>query len=864
MTDVVEMRVQKRDGRLEEVAFDKILGRVKKLGAEAQVVISFSALVAKIVDQLYDEIPTSKIDELTAEQCASMTTRHLDYGTLAARIVISNNQKDAVPTFSAAMSRLGAVCDVHGEPAPLLAEKYQAFIAKHSGSLDAMIVPSRDYLIDYFGFKTLERAYLMKVNNRCVETAQYMWLRVSVGIHAHNEDEGEALIKVKETYDLMSMKFFTHATPTLFNSATPRPQLSSCFLQSMKKDSINGIYETLRDCANISKWAGGIGLHIHNVRASGSHINGTNGTSNGIVPMLKVFNDTARYVDQGGGKRNGSFAIYLEPWHGDIYQFLDLKKNHGDEEMRARDLFYGLWIPDLFMRRVESDLGWTLMCPNECPGLADVYGSEFDGLYERYENEGKGRKTVRARELWFAILDSQMETGTPYLLYKDACNEKSNQKNLGTIRSSNLCTEIVEYSDSQETAVCNLASIALSNFVWKPPLDFEGTPRLYSKDDCKWCDEMKKLLKSFGMDYVEVKLGPEDFEEFKKKMNVQSVPQLVVWEEGEDFPDVIGGYDAVRKILQPRFNYLKLEEVTRVITENLNNIIDINYYPIEEAERSNTRHRPIGIGVQGLADAFVKMNMAYSSQDAVDLNRDIFETIYYAAVDASCDLAIRDGAYSTFKGSPASKGVLQFDMWGVTPSDRYDWEALKQKVIKHGMRNSLLVAPMPTASTSQILGNNECFEPFTSNIYSRRTNAGEFVLVNKYLMKELQDQKLWTEELKNNIIANKGSVQHLDFLPADMREKYKIVWEIPMKHMIGMARDRGAFICQSQSLNLWLENPDYKKLTAMHMWSWKQGLKTGIYYLRRKAKHQPQQFTVEPEKQQAVEEDEAGCDMCGS
>ena len=863
MADVHEMKVKKRNGTLEDVSFDKILNRVKKLGSEAKVTINFSALVMKIIDQLYDEIPTSKIDELTAEQCASMTTQHLDYGTLAARIVISNSQKNVIIKFADVMDTLYNVHDIHKRHTPLIAKQYYDFICRNREALNNMVCHDRDFLIDYFGFKTLERAYLMKIDGKCIETIQYMWLRVSVGIHGHHEDQDYALSKIKRTYDLMSSKYFTHATPTLFNSATPRPQLSSCFLQALKSDSIDGIYETLRDCANISKWAGGIGLHIHNIRASGSHINGTNGTSNGIVPMLKVFNDTARYVDQGGGKRNGSFAIYIEPWHADIYHFLDLKKNHGDEEMRARDLFYGLWLPDLFMKRVESNGNWTLMCPNECPGLADVYGSKFDELYTRYEKEGKGRKTIKARELWFAVLDSQMETGTPYLLYKDACNEKSNQKNLGTIKSSNLCTEIVEYSDSNETAVCNLASIALSNFVWYPPCDFEETPTLYSTENCKWCDEMKKLLKTYNIEYNEVKVSKEDFGNFKKKFNVQSVPQLIVEEEFGN--DIIGGYDAVKKIVSPRFNFHKLAEVTQVITENLNDIIDVNYYPTKETEVSNKRHRPIGIGVQGLADVFIKMNIAYSSEEAASLNRDIFETIYYAAVDASCKLAVKDGAYSTFEGSPASEGILQFDMWGVTPSSRYNWDELKQRVIKNGLRNSLLVAPMPTASTSQILGNNECFEPFTSNIYSRRTNAGEFILVNKYLMKELQDQGHWSEEIKNNIIANKGSIQHLDFLSEEMREKYKIVWEIPMKHMINMSRDRGAFICQSQSLNLWLENPDYKKLTAMHMWSWKQGLKTGIYYLRRKAKHQAQQFTVEPEKDKKVtEEEDSICEMCSS
>lgn len=861
MSSVNEMRVKKRNGELQDVAFDKILDRVKKLGSEAKVTINFSALVMKIVDQLYDGIPTSKIDELTAEQCASMTAHHLDYGTLAARIVISNNQKNADKTFTEAMGALYNVNDVHNKHSPLLAQFYFDFICKHSDALNSMVVTERDFLIDYFGFKTLERAYLIKVKGNCIETIQYMWLRVSVGIHGHIINDECALAKIKETYDLMSNKYFTHATPTLYNSATPRPQLSSCFLEAIKDDSIEGIYDTLKDCANISKWAGGIGLHIHNIRASGSHINGTNGTSNGIVPMLKVFNDTARYVDQGGGKRNGSFAIYLEPWHADISHFLDLKKNHGDEEMRARDLFYGLWIPDLFMERVEKNMHWTLMCPNEAPGLSDVYGKAFNSLYEQYEADGKGRKQIRARELWFAILDSQMETGTPYLLYKDACNEKSNQKNLGTIKSSNLCTEIVEYSNEHETAVCNLASIALSNFVQYSQWKSKGVHELYSKDNCKWCDKLKILLDSHKIKYIEVKLSNYDFEAFKNKFNVKTVPQLVSLDD--DYANVIGGYDIVKNLLSPHFNFNKLAEVTRVITANLNNIIDVNYYPTKETELSNTRHRPIGIGVQGLADVFVKMNMAYSSENAAKLNKDIFETIYYAALVESCKLSKRDGYYSTFSGSPASKGILQFDMWNVTPSDRYNWKELKDRIKKYGLRNSLLLAPMPTASTSQILGNNECFEPFTSNIYSRRTNAGEFILVNKYLMKELQDQGLWTESLKNNIIANKGSVQHLDIISEEMREKYKIVWEIPMKHLINMSRDRGAFICQSQSLNLWQENPDYKKLTAMHMYAWKQGLKTGMYYLRRKAKHQAQQFTVEP-NQVPVETEEDICEMCGS
>jgi ribonucleoside-diphosphate reductase alpha subunit len=602
-----------------------------------------------------------------------------------------------------------------------------------------------------------------------------MWLRTSIGIH------GNDLVSIRETYDLMSQKYFTHATPTLFNAGTPRPQLSSCFLQAMESDSIEGIYNTLKDCALISKWAGGIGLHVHNVRASGSHIRGTNGSSNGLVPMLRVFNNTAKYVDQGGGRRNGSFAIYLEPWHADIEMFLQMRKNTGDEELKARDLFYAVWVPDLFMERVKTDGDWTLMCPDECPGLADVYGDQFKELYTKYESEGKGRRTVKARDIWYQVLDAQMETGTPYILYKDACNEKSNQKNLGTIKSSNLCTEIVEYSDKDETAVCNLASIALPTF-----------------------------MKDGAMDYE------------------------------------------------------KLHEVSKVVTGNLNRVIDVNYYPIEKTRRSNMRHRPVGIGVQGLADVFMMMDVAFDSDEAAKTNRDIFETIYHAALEKSCELAKTEGKYETFDGSPASKGILQFDMWNVLPgNERYDWDTLKSKIQKQGLRNSLLLAPMPTASTSQILGYNECIEPFTSNIYNRRTIAGEFMLTNKYLMKDLLDLGLWNEQVKNNIIANNGSIQQIEGLSQHIKDKYKTVWEISMKKLIDMSASRGAFICQSQSLNLWLEDPNYNNLTSMHFYSWSKGLKTGIYYMRRRARHQAQQFTIEPEKKSSPMEEES-CEMCGS
>jgi ribonucleoside-diphosphate reductase alpha chain len=786
MENTNEMRVTKRDGQLEDIAFDKILSRVKKLGQEVNIQINYSSLAMKVIDQLYDKIETAKIDELAAEQCASLSTNHPDYGTLAARIVVSNHQKNTDPYFDMVINRLYNFKNIHGEVKPLISKELFEYYANNHEKIEDMFDYNRDYLIDYFGFKTLERAYLFRVDNKIVERPQHMWMRVAIGIHG-DPSNPNSLSLVKETYDLMSLKYFTHATPTLFNAGTPRQQLSSCYLIAMEDDSLGGIYNTLNDCAQISKYAGGIGLHIHNVRAKGSHILGTNGSSNGLVPMLRVFNSTARYVDQGGGKRNGSFAIYLEPWHPDIDDFLELKKNHGDEELKARDLFYALWISDLFMERVKSNAKWSLFCPHECPGLSDVYGDKFVELYEKYELNGKARKIVNARDLWFKILDAQMETGTPYILFKDAANKKSNQQNIGTIKSSNLCTEIMEYSDDKETAVCNLASIGLPSFV-----------------------------------------------------NAET----------------------------KEFDYDKLHQVTKVVTNNLNRVIDINFYPTEKTRVSNFKHRPIGIGVQGLADAFVLLDIPFHSDAAKEVNRLIFETIYHAALEKSNEIAKELGeSYSSFQGSPASKGILQYDLWCKEPTPgRYDWSALKQSIITYGLRNSLLIAPMPTASTSQILGFNECFEPFTSNLYSRRTLAGEFVVVNKYLMKELIQLGLWNEQIKNNIIANKGSVQQLTILPEHIRNKYKIVWEIPMKHVIDMSADRGAFICQSQSLNLWVEDPTYNTLTSMHFYSWKQGLKTGIYYLRRKAKHQAQQFTIEPEQIQGKPEEAKDeiCEMCSA
>jgi ribonucleoside-diphosphate reductase alpha subunit len=1142
-----EMLVKKRNGNMEVIAFDKILRRIKTIGTEVGIKINYTTLTMKVIDQLYNGISTTQIDELSAQQCASLASTHPDYNVLASRITISNHHKNTTDSFCKVMTQLYEYKDKHGEQSPLVSQKLYDVIQNHGDYLESIIDYSRDYLIDYFGFKTLERAYLMKINKETVERPQHMWLRVAIGIHGNNIE------KVKETYDCMSQKYFTHATPTLFNAGTPHPQLSSCYLISMEKDSIEGIYNTLKDCALISKWAGGIGLHIHNVRASGSHIRGTNGSSNGIVPMLRVFNNTARYVDQcldpdtivytkrgpikiknivigdkviaddgnyysigkvldneylgdlyildikhtlyplkltdmhplwtikndkyyqrnfddvinqldrnllvpefievkniskndfigfpipkyekdipqyteddcrfygillgdgnisttkntayvalnketkqdtiefvenylqkinahvtytyqndkyvritwsrnnmfkftyemlydenkekfvmpnmlhlskpkilqiikgiletdgkvkdyqivleltsnnivesvrymllrlgilssgsmrdrrneshitkyncfiqnkkisyilivpkkpiicdlfknknispsdsftffeyedylfsivngntfvkdysgrvidievddddhhnflthnglvknGGGKRSGSFAIYLEPWHADIEMFLQMRKNHGDEELKARDLFYALWVPDLFMERIKTDGTWTLMCPDECPGLSDVYGEEFNTLYKKYEESGKTRKTMKARELWFQILDAQMETGTPYLLYKDACNKKSNQKNIGTIKSSNLCTEIIEYSDDKETAVCNLASIALPAFV-------------------------------------------------------------------------------DRTVNPPVFDYDKLHEISKIVTYNLNRIIDVNFYPTPKTELSNKRHRPIGIGVQGLADVFMQMNLPFACDDAKQMNKQIFETIYHAALEQSCEIARVEGAYETFDGCPAQKGELQFDMWGVEPcTDRYDWCRLREDIKTYGLRNSLLLAPMPTASTSQILGYNECIEPITSNIYSRRTLAGEFILANKYLMNDLIELDLWNEKMKNNIIANHGSIQHIEFIPQEIRDKYKTVWEIPMRNLIDMAADRGAYICQSQSLNLWLEDPNYASLTSMHFYSWSKGLKTGIYYLRRRGRHHAQQFTIEPEKNNSgdVEHEEEICEMCSA
>jgi len=756
------MFVIKRDGSRESVKFDKITARIQKLsyGLDSRYVDPI--LVAKkVIDGIYDGVTTVELDNLAAEIAASLTSKHPDYALLASRIAVSNLHKNTIKSFSKTMERLYNYIDPKtGLRASLIAEDVYEIIKENAQLLDSTIIYDRDFGYDYFGFKTLERSYLLKINGKVAERPQHMLMRVAVGIHKNDIDA------VIETYNLMSEKWFIHATPTLFNAGTPKPQMSSCFLLQIKEDSIEGIYDTLKQCARISQSAGGIGLSIHNVRATGSYIKGTNGTSNGIIPMLKVFNETARYVDQGGGKRKGSIAVYLEPWHADIFEFLDIRKNHGKEELRARDLFTALWIPDLFMKRVENEEMWSLMCPNECPGLSDVYGEEFEALYTKYEAEKKYRRQVPARELWQAIIDAQIETGNPYMLYKDACNRKSNQKNLGTIKSSNLCTEIIEYTSPDEVAVCNLASIALPRFV----------------------DEKNRT-----------------------------------------------------------FDHQKLYEVTKVVTRNLNKIIDLNYYPVPEARRSNLRHRPIGIGVQGLADAFILLRYPFESEEARKLNRDIFETLYFAALTASMELAKEHGPYETYPGSPISQGIFQFDMWGVKPSDRWPWDELREQIRKYGVRNSLLIAPMPTASTSQILGNNECFEPYTSNIYTRRVLSGEFIVVNKHLLKDLVKLNLWNEEIKNKILLNNGSIQNIDEIPQNIKDLYKTVWEIKQRTIIDMAADRGAFIDQSQSLNLFVQDVNFAKMTSAHFYAWKKGLKTGMYYLRTKAAANPIKFTVDPE-----------------
>ncbi len=963
----IDMYVTKRNGCTEVLKYDKILERTKVIGNRFHIDIDYEMLTQKVMDQLYNNIKTSEIDELMCQQCASLGTNDYSYYVLASKLSISNHQKEVSSDFVENYTKIFN----HNEG--YLSQSFLHIIQKHAPFFKTFIDYDKDYDIDFFGFKTLERAYLMKYQDKIHERIQHLWLRVAIQIHQEN------LEKVKTTYDALSNKYFIHATPTLFNAGTKRPQLSSCYLIAMEDDSIQGIFNTLQDCASISKWAGGIGLHIHNVRAKNTKIVGTNGKSNGIVPMLKVYNNTARYVDQGGGKRSGSFAIYLEPWHADIEDFLELRKNHGDEEMRARDLFYALWIPDLFMKKVEQDDYWYLMCPNICPGLSDCYGDAFEKLYNQYVDGNKYNKKIRARELWFQILDSQMETGTPYMLYKDAINQKSNQKNIGMIKSSNLCCEITEYSDENETAVCNLASIALPQYVKQHcSLETKENIVIYTKTKCKYCNMAKILMNEFDVPYTAVVLDDDtERQAFYKTQSealdkdIKSVPQIFVNNVH------LGGYKELKEKLSHVFDYTHLKEVTEVVTENLNHIIDCNFYPTPKTYASNMNHRPIGIGVQGLANTFAKLDVPFDSDEAEVINQKIFETIYYGAMCCSnkmakernehvlsfqqelimdlyeskgeylewfipyfkknyydpsfsyyehisneaqiakditkryhdikptmeevfgksfyhaFDLYLKDqyekhrhqyanyescdeimksflrnenhhGAYSSFEGSPLSEGKFQFDLWDVKAT-MYDWDSLRQTICKYGVRNSLCVAPMPTASTSQILANNECFEPFTSNIYSRRTLAGEFVVINHHLMEELKQHGIWNIELKNKIIEHKGSVQKIDEIPQSIKNKYKIVWDMSMKRLINMAKTRGAFICQSQSMNLWVEDPNYKNLTSMHFYAWKSGLKTGLYYLRRKAKHQAQQFTIEPNQfmnaKQEEEEPEA-CEMC--
>lgn len=1060
MNDESEMFVTKRNGDLEIVSFDKILTRVKTIGQQCNLKLNYTGLVMKVIDQLYDKIETKKIDDLSAEQCASMASIHPDYNTLAGHIAISSHHKDTNPSFSQVMTDLYKYTDKHGKHSPIISPELYELVIANATLYDKTCDFNRDFLIDYFGFKTLERSYLMRINGTVVERPQHLWMRVALGIHMSDTE------KAFETYEYMSNKYFTHATPTLFNAGTPHPQLSSCYLLATEEDSLDGIFNTLKDCATISKWAGGIGLHIHNVRATGSHIRGTNGTSNGIVPMLKVFNNTAKYINQGG-KRNGSFAIYLEPWHADIEIFMEMRKNHGDEEMKARDLFYALWIPDLFMERVKQDGPWTLMCPDECPGLSDVYGDEFVRLYESYETAGRGRATIKARDIWFKILDSQMETGTPYMLYKDAANRKSNQKNLGTIKSSNLCVapETVILTDRGHIEIQALANQIVN--VWNgheysevvirktgidqnllnvytddglklactpyhkfyiqndtyslysqrlvearhlkpgdkiiqcdyPVIDGPDKITLYDRTEIplhtsslniklEWfalyCDthatvetgeygeeiriastnshyltKIKLLLQTCGINprinvvndgtrgyndcgvtevdhlfdnhpwqyrltvnpwdlyriigfgfrpslleiigLVQVVQQPEStktvqilkveytnrisdtycFTEHKQNVGIfngmitSQCTEIIEYSDSNETAVCNLASIALPAFVRKDeddgayFDFAELHKVSGIITRNLNRIIDINFYPTEKTRTSNMRHRPIGIGVQGLADVFLILNIAFYSQEAKEMNRQIFETIYHGALTESMELSKSTGPYESFEGSPASQGVLQFDLWDAVPESEYkylyDWSQLKADIMEFGLRNSLLLAPMPTASTSQILGFNECIEPITSNIYSRRTLAGEFILANKYLMHDLIKLDMWNEKIKNNIVANHGSIQHIESIPQEIKDKYRTVWEIPMKHLIDMSADRGVFICQSQSLNLWMEDPNYNSLTSMHFYSWTKGLKTGIYYLRRRGKHQAQQFTIEPEKNDANHgEEHEICEFCSS
>ncbi len=885
-----KMRVLKRNGQYEEVSFDKILNRIKALsqGSEFNLKLSIdeTLIAQKVVQEIYDGVKTTELDELSSQISIAMYSKNPEFKILASRIVISNHHKNTLNKFS---EKIEELYNYHskGQHKPLIAEYMYQLVMKHRTEIDSAIDYHKDYDFDFFGFKTLEKSYLYKTDNKIVERPQDMLMRVSLAIHRNN------LKEALNNYDLMSKHYFTHATPTLYNAGSNREQFASCFLLTMKEDSIAGIYDTLKDCALISKYAGGIGLSIHDIRAKDSHIAGTNGQSNGLVPMLRVFNDTARYVDQGGGKRNGSFAMYLEPWHADVFEFIELKKNHGNELERARDLFYALWIPDLFMERVLSDGEWSLFCPHECPGLSDTWGEEFNKLYEKYVKEGRQRKTIMARELWQTILTSQLEVGTPYLLYKDTCNRKSNQNNLGTIKSSNLCTEIIEFTSPEETAVCNLASISLKKFVkYKETKDMKFL--VYTKPDCVYCELAKGLLNKRNINY--------ETKDYRELTSISGEYPLKV-----KFPQVyqtdnnrihIGGYTELYEYLKPEYDFKSLQDITERITKNLNNIIDYNYYPTKETKTSNLRHRPIGIGVQGLANVFFEFGYAFDSQEAKDLNEDIFECIYYGSLKASMEISkerevsmkryqlwnkqvtgppekmndfvssdeikiLKDklgpilseelereeylGSYSSFIGSPIYHGELQFDLWQTTITDiNHDWSSLREDIKRYGIRNSLLVAPMPTASTAQILGNYECFEPILSNIYTRRVLSGEYMVMNDYLVEDLISLGIWSSDLKDKIIENDGSVLNIPEIPDILKNRYKTVWEIKQKNILDMAVSRGKFICQSQSMNLFLESPNIKTMSNMHSYSWKNGLKTGIYYLRSRPSSKAIQFTLNP------------------
>lgn len=854
MSNSNNMYIIKRDGLKQKVSFDKILYRLQNLSDKLDV--NIVSIAQKVIAQIYDNIKTTELDELSAQICISLLSENLDYGKLASRIIISNNHKNTSPSFSESMTILynNYDNDIHK---PLISEKVYNIIVKNKNKLNSIIKYERDFDFNYFAFKTLERAYLLRKKNKIIERIQHLFMRVSIGIHF--DDIKSVII----SYNYMSQKYFIHATPTLYNSGTKHNQLASCFLMGTE-DSVGGIYKTITDCAHISKVAGGIGIHISNIRGKGSYISGTNGYSSGIIPMAKVYNETARYINQSG-RRPGSFALYLEPHHTDILDFLELKKNHGNENERARDLFLALWISDLFMERVKTGGQWSLFNEHDCPGLTDAYGDEYKKLYEKYESEGKYVKQIPVRKIWESILNSQMETGTPYMLFKDNINRKSNQKNVGTIKSSNLCAEIVEYSDDKEYAVCTLASIGLSRYVDDYDYNKISNITIYTKQDCKYCKYTKEYFNKLDIKYIELDIEEgENRDKLVEKIgkDFKTVPQIFV--TTIDKEDHIGGYTELVGYFKPSFNFEKLKEVMNIVVRNLNKIIDINYYPVKETKVSNKRHRPMGVGVQGLADVFAKMRIPFDSVEGKKLNRNIFETMYYGAMVCSHKLAQEEGEYSTFKGSPLSYGKFQFDLWDVKPEMGYDWNKLRNDIMKDGVRNSLCLALMPTASTSQILGNNECFEPFTSNIYVRRTIAGDFMVINKYLIRDLMDLKLWNKDMKDKLIYYNGSVQEIKEIPDKFKMLYKTAWEMKQKSLIDLSIERGPYICQTQSMNLFFEEPTHKILTGAFFYGWSKGLKTGSYYIRSRPKVQAQQFTLDVNKIKELQKQETKYDVCES